>query len=110
LPEIERRGGIADLVEQGNIVIIEGLQVDADFEAPNRLSRSTWEVTDPQVRRHLKKLESNTVFQGPGPRRWARSRFGDPVRQAVFDHLCHRGPAPIRGRGPNPSQGPLSDA
>jgi hypothetical protein len=89
LQEISARGGVADLVENGNIVIIRDFRVDLGGGIFDHLARSTGAIEDPAIRRHLKKLESTTFFEGERPRRrWRRTEFHDPVKQALFTTLC----------------------
>lgn len=89
LPEIRERGGVADLVEAGNLVIIKDLRVHPSHHVFDELAKSTEAIEDPGIRRHLKKLESTTFFEGERPRRgWRSARFDDPVRQAVLETLC----------------------
>jgi len=90
LAEIEARGGVADLIEEGKVVIVRDLRLGLDFEALEQLGKSTDAVTDSDVRRQLKKLESTAFFEGERPRRWSRKPvFDDPVRQALFDIICN---------------------
>jgi hypothetical protein len=90
LPEIEARGGVADLVEEGKVVIIRDFRLDLDYSALESLAKSTEAVGDERVRSQLKKLETTVFFEGERPRRrWARRQFDNPVRQALFDTICH---------------------
>ena len=88
LPEIRARGGVADLVEDGNIVIIKDFRLDLGGGVLAELAKDTDEIEDADLRRRLKKLQSTTFFEGPQKRRWRGAQFDDPVRQAVFDTLC----------------------
>lgn len=89
LPAIQARGGIADIVEAGNIVILEDFRLDFDFAALEGLEKSTDRLEDRQLRRQIKKLEAPQFFEGRPPRwRSGRLLFDDPVRQALFDTLC----------------------
>lgn len=89
LPEIRERGGVADLIERGNIVIIRDFRIEVDHSALEKLAKTTEAVADPATSRHLKKLESTAFFDGPPPRRrWGKLVFDDPVRQALFDVIC----------------------
>ena len=90
LPEIEGRGGVADLVEEGKVVILGDFRLDCDFEALQALAKSTESIPDQDIRRQLKKLLSTMFFEGERPRLgWSGRKFDDPVRQALFDTLCH---------------------
>jgi hypothetical protein len=88
LAEIESRGGVADLVETGHIVIIKDYRLDFDFDALEGLGKSTDVIAAKDLRRQLKKLEAPNFFDGPSPSRWGRTRFKDPLRQAIFDVIC----------------------
>lgn len=89
LSEITRRGGVADLVESGNVVIIEDFRLDFDFAAIEQLSRTIDSIEDEDLRWKLKKLEAPQFFQGSKPRRsWGRRVYADPIRQALFEVLC----------------------
>lgn len=41
LPEIEARGGVADIFEEGNLILIKDYRLDFDFDALAALSKST---------------------------------------------------------------------
>ncbi|HEY8591998.1 MAG TPA: hypothetical protein VIL42_03930 [Sphingomicrobium sp.] len=89
LAEIEARGGVADLVETGNIVILKDYRLDVDFEVLTRLRKSTEGIEDRQLKKTLKKLESPFFFEGEPPvERKGRLLFANDVRQAVFDVIC----------------------
>lgn len=89
IPEISARGGIADVFEDGHLVILKDYRLEADASALARLSRSIDAVEDANLRKRLKKLTAPHVFQGARPRE-SRGRliFDDPLRQAIFDVLC----------------------
>jgi hypothetical protein len=89
LDEIAARGGVADLFEQGHLVLIKDYRLDFDFGALESLAKSTEAIDDPELRRKLKKLTSPYFFKGKAPREIdGRLVFPDPVRQAIFDILC----------------------
>jgi hypothetical protein len=89
LDEIARRGGVADLFEEGHLILIKDFRLDFDFHALENLSKSTEAVSDPDLRRKLKKLTSPYFFKGKLPKEVdGRLTFSDPVRQAIFDILC----------------------
>jgi hypothetical protein len=89
LTEIAERGGIADLFEQGHLIIIRDYRLDFDFAALADLSKSTESVQDPELRRKIKKLTAPSFFEGVSPRRiGGRSHFEEPLRQAIYDTLC----------------------
>lgn len=89
LPEIEARGGVADLVEDGEMVIIKDFRLDFDFHILERLNKSIAGVEDPAIRKSLKKLEATNFFEGEAPvERKGRLIFRDRLRQALVDVLC----------------------
>jgi hypothetical protein len=89
LVDIAERGGIADLFEDGYLIILKDYRLKVDGSALARLSRSIDTVEDAGIRKRLKKLTANHVFEGPPPRESSgRLIFDDPLRQAIFDVLC----------------------
>lgn len=89
LDEIARRKGVADLFEEGHLLLIKDYRLDFDFPALEALSKSTETVSDPDLRRKLKKLTSPYFFKGRPPKEIkGRLIFSDPVRQAIYDVLC----------------------
>lgn len=92
LPEIRERGGVADLVEDGRIVVIKDFRLDLGSGVLDRIAKSTDSIEDPEIKKQLKKLESTAFFEGEQPKRWGRQRFKNPVRQALFDTLCKGDP------------------
>ncbi|MCL6697307.1 hypothetical protein LZ496_00685 [Sphingomonas sp. NSE70-1] len=90
LPEIRERGGVADLVEQGNIVLIKDFRLDFDFEVLTRLEKSIDAIQAVPIRRKLKKLEATHFFEGEPPAKvgFRSLRFKSAVRQAMFDVIC----------------------
>ena len=89
LPEIQARGGVADLVEDGKIVIIKDFRVGLGDGVLDQLAKTTEGLADAGLRRQLKKLESTAFFQGERlKRRWRNARFGDPIKQALLYSLC----------------------
>lgn len=90
LSEMAARGGAADLVEDGQLVIIKDFRLDFDFGILDRLSKSIDQVEDQAIRKSLKKLEATNFFEGEAPvERDGRLIFRDRLRQALFDVLCH---------------------
>jgi len=89
LTEIQARGGIADLFEEGRLILIKDYRLAFDFGALAALSKSTDAIEDRELRRKLKKLTSPHFFKGK-PLRESNGKveFADPVRQAVYDVLC----------------------
>lgn len=89
LGDIQSRGGVADIFEQGRLILIKDYRLPVDFGALSALNKSTETVSDPELRRRLKKLTSPYFFGGAPPvERDGRLIFADATRQAVFDVLC----------------------
>jgi hypothetical protein len=86
LTDIVSRGGVADLVETGHIVILKDFRFQFDFGALQQLSRSLDDIADPQLRRHVKKLEAPQFFDHAPS--WRKPAFRDPLRQTLLDTLC----------------------
>ena len=89
LDEVARRGGVADVFEEGSLILLKDYRLDFDSGALAALAKSTESVSDPDLRRKLKKLTSPYFFE----RKNARSEngkliFRDQTRQAIFDVLC----------------------
>ncbi|MEO6359669.1 MAG: hypothetical protein ABIO43_03720 [Sphingomicrobium sp.] len=90
LDEIEARGGVADLIEDGRLVLIKDFRLDFDFEVLERIEKSLEGVSDPALRHKLKKLEAPHFLEGEPPiERNGTLRFPTPVQQALFDVICH---------------------
>lgn len=101
IPEIEARGGVADIVEEGNIVIIKDFRLQFDFAALASLAKSTETIDDSDMRWRIKKLEAPQFFEGAKPlRRLGRRRYADPLRQSLLDTLC-KGDARVFDRAAN---------
>lgn len=92
LDEIRDRGGVADLVEDGNLVLVQDYRMDFDFEAIAKLEKSLESVKDEPIRRKLKKLSATQFFEGEPPKRTLLGglKFAEPIRQALFDTMCRR--------------------
>jgi hypothetical protein len=88
LREIIARGGVADLIETGHVVIVADHRLDFDFPALQALRRASALVEDKELQRRLKKLEAPQFFDGPPPKRLRRPAFRDPLRQALFETVC----------------------
>jgi hypothetical protein len=89
LPEIERRSGIADIFEDGRLILLKDYKLEFDFGALAALSKSTDDIDDADLRRKLKKLTSPYFFDGRRPvEQDGTLLFSDSVRQAIFDVLC----------------------
>lgn len=92
LPEIRARGGVADLFEQGHLILIKDYRLDFDFDALAALSKSTESIGDENMRRKLKKLTAPYFFKGKTPKKQADGSlvFPDAIRQAIYETLCRR--------------------
>src|SRR5215213_5368471 len=89
LAEVESRGGIADIFEDGRLILLKDYRLDVDFDALANLSKSIDAVEDRGIRRKLKKLMAPYFFEGEPPiERNGGLAFADPVRQAIYDVLC----------------------
>lgn len=87
--EISARGGIADIFEEGRLIVLSDYRLDFDFEALAALSKSIDAVKDARMRRRLKKLVATSFFEGESPKnRWGRLTFADPLRQQIYETLC----------------------
>jgi len=90
LAEVAERGGVADIFEEGRVVLLKNYRLDFDFGALAALSKSTEAVSDPVLRKKLKKMTAPLFFEGDPPvRKGGRLLFRDPLRQAVFDVICN---------------------
>jgi hypothetical protein len=89
LGDIAARGGVADLFEEGHLILIKDYRLDFDYPALEALSKSTEAIADPELRRKLKKLTSPYFFKGKPPKEvGGQLIFADQVRQAIYDILC----------------------
>lgn len=89
LSEIRDRGGVADLFEEGQLILIKDYRLDFDFAALAALSKSTESIVDPELRRKLKKLTAPQFFDGKAPNeKGGKLVFPDAVRQAIYEALC----------------------
>ncbi len=89
LDDIAGRGGVADLFEQGHLILIKDYRLDFDHGALAGLEKSPDATSDPELKRRLKKLSAASFFQGKPPRESAgKLIFPDALRQAVYEVLC----------------------
>lgn len=89
LTDVQRRGGVADLFEEGRVILLKDYRLDFDFEALSALSKSTESVSDPALRKKLKKMTTPLFFEGEPPvKRRGKLLFSDPLRQALYDVIC----------------------
>lgn len=87
--EIAARGGIADIFEEGRVILLKDYRLPFDFGALASLRKSIETIDDPDLRRRLKKLTAPYFFEGKPPlERNGRLIFPDATRQAIFDVLC----------------------
>jgi hypothetical protein len=87
--EIDDRGGIADIFEEGRVVLLKDYRLDFDFAALAALSKSTDAIEDPALRKKIKKLTAPLFFEGePAVEENGNLRFPEPVRQALYDVIC----------------------
>lgn len=90
LQEIAARDGVADLFEEGKLILIKDYRLEVDVEALSRLGKSIESIDDPELRRKVKKLTAAHFLEGRAPREISgKLVFEDPVRQAIYDKLCH---------------------
>lgn len=89
LTDIAHRGGIADIFEEGRMILVKDYRLDFDFEALVGLSKSTETIVDDDLRKKLKKMTAPLFFEGQPPvERNGALAFPDPVRQAIYDVIC----------------------
>jgi len=89
LAEIEARGGIADLFEEGRLILLKNYRLDFDFGALVKLSKSIDRVRDRDLRKRLKKVTASHFFEGEPPvEKNGALIFSDPLRQSIYDVLC----------------------
>lgn len=89
LADIRSRGGVADIFEEGRIILLKDHRLDFDFEALTALSKSTKNIEDPALRKKLKKMTTPLFFEGEMPvEKNGQLTFREPVRQAIYDVIC----------------------
>ena len=97
-----RANGITDIYEENKLVILKDFRMPIDLDIFYKMSGNIQHVTDPKIRKSLKKLTSVKFFEGATPEyvedengAGAYSQFetGDPIRRAVYDVLCKGDPA-----------------
>src|SRR5690349_18794094 len=88
--DIAARCGVADIFEEGRVILLKDYRLEFDFGALTALSKSTESIEDPALRKKLKKMTAPLFFDGEPPtERDGRLVFREPVRQAIHDVLCH---------------------
>ncbi|HET6535580.1 MAG TPA: hypothetical protein VFG41_05300 [Sphingomicrobium sp.] len=91
LDQIARRGGVADIFEQGRLILLKDYRLPVDHAAFEALSKSLDAIGDPESRRRIKKLTAPLFFEAKALRmRGGYPVFSDDVRQAIYDVLCRR--------------------
>lgn len=89
LEDVCDRGGVADIFEEGRVILLKDYVLDFDFGALTGLSKSTEVIQDPALRKKLKKMTAPLFFEGDDPvEKNGRLIFREPVRQAIYDVLC----------------------
>jgi hypothetical protein len=89
LADVRSRGGVADIFEEGRVILLKDYRLDFDFDALTALSKSTESVEDPALRKKLKKMTAPLFFDGDAPvEKNGRLIFREPVRQAIYDIIC----------------------
>jgi hypothetical protein len=87
--EVAERGGIADIFEEGRVVLLKEYRLPFDFTALSSLAKSADRIADAALRKKLKKMTTALFFEGEPPiRKGGRLLFRDSVRQALFDVVC----------------------
>lgn len=90
LAEVADRGGVADIFEEGRVILLKDYRLDFDFDALSGLSKSTESIEDQALRKKLKKMTAPVFFEGDSPiEKNGRLVFREPVRQAIYDVLCN---------------------
>jgi hypothetical protein len=93
LADVRSRGGVADIFEEGRVILLKDYRLDFDFDALTALSKSTESVEDPALRKKLKKMTAPLFFDGDAPvEKNGRLIFREPVRQAIYDIICRGDP------------------
>lgn len=90
LDEISRRGGLADIFEEGRVILLKDYRLPVDHQAIDAISRSLDDIADPQIRRRVKKLTTPMFFDEPSGAADGHLTFDDTARQAIYDVLCRR--------------------
>lgn len=88
LAELKVRGGVADLVESGHLIIIDDYRLPNPLEVFARLEKSLDKLGDSPIARKLKKLEAQHILDERLPSPWSRPTFKTEIGEAVFEQLC----------------------
>ncbi|MCW2338518.1 hypothetical protein M2337_002751 [Sphingobium sp. B2D3A] len=99
LGEIQARGGVADLSEDGQLIVLADYRLPIDHAAFDALDKRAEVISDLGIRRKVKKLTDDAFLAGKPPRRRSifdrtgpARVFNDRLRQTVFDVLCRGDP------------------
>ena len=90
LDEIAARGGLADIFEDGRVIVLKEYRLAVDHEAIGAISNSLDDIADPQIRRRVKKLTTPMFFDEASGAANGHLVFKDQARQAIYDVLCRR--------------------
>lgn len=97
-----RPNGITDIYEANKLIILKDYRMPIDLGIFHEMSGNIQNVSDPQIRKTLKKLTSIKFFEGATPEfvedehgggAYSQFETQDPVRKAVYDVLCKGDPA-----------------
>jgi hypothetical protein len=89
LNEIIHRRGIADIFEEGRLILLKDYRLKIDHGAIGALSKSIDDIPDRETRRRIKKLTAPSFFNAePASVRNGHPAFGDDLQQALFDVIC----------------------
>jgi hypothetical protein len=89
LSEIAYRGGIADIFEEGRLILLKDYRLPVDTSSLTKLHKSLDSVTDPEMRRRIKKLTTPQFFSSGGmTEERGQLVFTDSTRQAIYADLC----------------------
>jgi hypothetical protein len=87
--EIAIRGGVADVFEEGKLILLSDYRLNFDFCTLGDFSRISDTIVDPNLRKRIKKMTAPLFFEGEAPvEKNGRLVFRDPLRQAVHDIVC----------------------
>ena len=91
LDEIAHRGGLADIFEEGRVIVLKDYRLPVAHAAIEALSKSLDAISDPDTRRRVKKLRTPLFFDAQ-PHRLAGGHpvFHDEAQQAIYDVMCRR--------------------
>jgi hypothetical protein len=89
LSEVADRGGVADIFEEGRVILLKNYRLDFNFSALAALSKSIDSIDNVALRKKLKKMTAPLFFEGKEPvEKDGQLSFPEPVRQAIYDVIC----------------------